>query len=157
VAYTIQSRHRNRLWELIGDRDPELARSAGEHGYDRLFALAYPHMTAEERELHELVRAITEHTLKPLNDSLLAWLGEDTYFKARTWGSGLHASLAADLADLEVHLLLWMAKYEVWIPGAPENALVYLADEQDHGVGFPGELQELVERALKRWWWSFGG
>jgi len=51
---------------------------------------------------------------------------------------------------LQAHLLLWLAKYEIWIPASPEHALVYLADEKEHGVGFPRGLDELVDATLKR-------
>lgn len=37
-----------------------------------------------------LIRAITVNTLCPLNEALLEWLRRDSYFKARTRGTGLH-------------------------------------------------------------------
>jgi hypothetical protein len=45
--------------------------------------------------------------------------------------------LAEELFALEIHLTLWHAKFESWIPGHPEHALVYLDDEKAHGLGFP--------------------
>ncbi|WP_133511526.1 hypothetical protein [Candidatus Thiosymbion oneisti] len=149
VAFIIQSKHRDSLLNLINIRDPELAKKAKNLGYDRVFSLAYPDMTPEEKELHVIIRAITEFTLRPLNESMLKWLQEDNYFKAQTWEHGLRANLAKNLFELEVHLLLWMAKYKVWIPDSPENTLVFLADEKKQGVGFPEDLQGLVERVLQ--------
>ena len=154
VAFKIQSEHRNRLKESIAKRAPEL--DASLTGYERLFTAAYPSMTEDEKELHTLVRTITVNTLRPLNESLLKWLREDTYFKARTWGSGLYVQVAQKLADLEAHLLLWHAKYTVWIPENPAHSLIYLADEERHGVGFPSGIENDVQELLKRRWWIGG-
>ena len=44
---------------------------------------------------------------------------------------------------------MWLAKYEAWIPGHPEHALVYVNDEQKHGVGFPRELDAALADRLK--------
>ena len=38
--------------------------------------------------------------------------------------------------------MLWHAKYEAWIPNHPEHALVYMADEKHHGLGFPGAIYQ---------------
>ena len=151
VSFIIQAKHRNKLLGLINNRDPKLAQQA-KLGYDRIFAMAYPNMPPEEQELHQLIRALTEFTFRPLNESMLNWLREDNYFKARTWGRGLKTDLAKSLSNLEVHLLLWMAKYNIWIPDSPENSLVYLNDEKKQGIGFPKELQGQVERVLEKWW-----
>jgi hypothetical protein len=48
-----------------------------------------------------------------------------------------------------LHLRLWHAKYEAWIPGHPRHALVYLADEEQHGIGFPGGLDQVVDEVLR--------
>jgi hypothetical protein len=82
--------------------------------------------------------------------SILKWLREDTYFKTKAWGGGLQGQVARKLADLEVHLLLWYAKYKVWIPENPAHALVYLADEERHGIGFPEEIEYIVQELIKR-------
>lgn len=58
--------------------------------------------------------------------------------------------LAVQLKALEAHLLLWNAKYEVWMNNTPEHALVYLADEKKHGFGFPNKIDAAVSRALDR-------
>lgn len=91
-------------------------------------------MNEEEKQPHSLIRAITVHTFRPLNQSLLEWLRADCFFRAappshRHWGRR-----ALFLADLEAHLVVWFAKYEAWIPNQPEHAVVFLADEEKHGV-----------------------
>jgi len=52
------------------------------------------------------------------------------------------------LAELEPHLLMWLAKYAAWIPDSPAHALVYLADEEDHGVPFPKGIERVIEESL---------
>jgi hypothetical protein len=61
----------------------------------------------------------------------------------------LGARFASELRTLESHLRLWEAKYQEWIPEHPEHALVYLADEEAHGIGFPKNIDTLVDELLK--------
>jgi glycogen synthase len=72
-----------------------------------------------------------------LNEELLAWLKADSVFKSGIAPVVRQCELAEQLFALEIHLLLWHAKYKVWIPGYPEHALVYMEDENQHGLGFP--------------------
>jgi hypothetical protein len=154
AAFNVQCENRDRLEELIFQKDSELAKSIS--GYERLFTAAYPNMSANEKELHAIIRAITTNTIQPLNKDLLEWLREDTYFKATTWGSGLRSQVARKLADLEAHLFLWRAKYTIWIPNDPAHSLVYMADEERHGVGFPNGIEDDVQELLKKRWWVGG-
>ena len=107
-------------------------------GYDALFAACFPKMTGEQKRTHGLIRAYTVDALRPMNQSMSTWLGKDREFKHQTDTLGLA------LQALEAHLTLWHAKYAFWIPDHPERALVYLADEENHGVGFPVGIEELV-------------
>ena len=58
------------------------------------------------------------------------------------------AQLAARLNALDTHLMLWLAKYEAWIPDQPKHSLVYLADEERHGARFPAGIEALVEQVI---------
>jgi hypothetical protein len=151
VAFWIQGENRDRLVHLLQTRNPSL--QPGGQGFDHLLASAYPSMSPDERELHAVIRGITVHTLRPLNDGILAWLKVDTDFRVRPPGQGPREQLARYLTDLEAHLLLWRAKYEAWIPDHPERALVYLADEKRHGIGFPDGGTALVTTLLhgRKW------
>ena len=151
AAWKVQCENRDRLKQLIQERDPGLVKAG--HGYDRLFALAFPNMSANELELHAVVRAITINTFGPLNEALLKWLAADTDFRVRPPGDTPRSQLALYLTNLEAHLLLWQAKYKAWIPDHPERAIVYLADEERHGVGFPKGGVELVSNLLHRRRW----
>ena len=105
-------------------------------------------MAPEELRLHSLVRAYTVHTLKPLNDKLLDWLRSDEHSAVSPPATVAIGELAVYLPRLEVHLLLWRAKYEQWMPTSPDHCLVYLADEESHGVGFPHGGTALVAALL---------
>ena len=146
TSFDIQIEQAQRLQRLLEANHPELSRP--EDGYERLFARCFEHFTPEERELHNIVRGITVSALKPTNEAVQNWLKADTYFKGQTEKSGPYRELATKLADLEAHLLLWMAKFDVWIPAHPEHALVFLADEENHGIGFPGGMDAAVQTAL---------
>jgi hypothetical protein len=140
----------NRLQQVIFERDSELSKS--ELGFEELFAKAYPSMTEEEKELHTFIRTVTVNTIKPLNESILQWLSDDTYFKAKTWGVGFHVEVATKLAELEAHLLLWRAHFMAWIPESPSHSLVYLPDDERHGAGFPSGIEDDVLKLLKKRW-----
>ena len=146
VAFDVQSALRDRLYTALVARRPELAKPGV--GYDEIFADAYSGMPPGERILHVLIRAYTVHTIKAINDDLIGWLRADTYFRALSPARRRLGSIALFLAQLEAHLLLWHAKYEAWIPAHEEHCLVYLADEQQHGLGFPPNGSTLVSRAL---------
>ena len=48
---------------------------------------------------------------------------------------------------------MWNAKYTIWIPEDSAHALVYMADEAKHGLPFPKDIQEVVQKLLKKRWW----
>ena len=41
--------------------------------------------------------------------------------------------LAGQLNELATHLLLWLARYEAWIPDNPSHSLIYVT-ESPHSV-----------------------
>ena len=88
------------------------------------------------------------NALRPTTQALSEWLRRDTFYKSHEPGDRRRGRLAQVLATLDAHLTLWHAKYEAWIPEEPAHALVYLADESKHGLGFPTGLDEEVARAL---------
>lgn len=145
VSFQIQNTHAIRLFELLKARMPELDTSVG---YDRTLSQAFAKMNQEERDLHAMIRSITVNSLRPANGALLKWLSGDRYFKAQYGGARELRVLAAKLAELQTHLILWNAKYEIWIIDHPERALVYMVDEQAYGTGFPSGIDEAVAQAL---------
>lgn len=146
AVFRVQATLRDRLAQTLIQRSPELAKSNA--GYEALFAASFPTLTAEELELHTLIRGYTVNGLRPLNEAIIRWLREDTEFKLARSRSSVAQALARQLAALEPHLLMWLAKYAAWIPDAPAHALVYLADEEGHGVRFPTGIEDTIEQTL---------
>lgn len=149
ITFQTQAERRDTLASMIRRNHPEFdTRASSAEGYEKLFAEAFEQFTTQERELHTIIRGMTEHAMRPANAALLEWLRQDSYYKAQRFDRGKYAALARLLPQLEAHLMLWQAKYEVWIPEHPEHALVYLADEQRHGIGFPTGIDQEVARLL---------
>jgi len=142
VAFEIQNDLAGRLASLL---EPRPGDEAVAGGYEKLFASSYDKFTAEQAELHSIIRGITIYAMRPANLAMSKWLEEDTVFRIETRND---VRLAAQLNHLASHLMLWHAKYQAWIPDNPKHALVYMADEQNHGLGFPEGLDELVSRAV---------
>jgi hypothetical protein len=145
-VYLVQAELRNRLADLLSARRSDLH---GVVGYDAQFAMAFASMTPQERELHDVIRGYTIHGTLALNEAVLSWLATDSDFKIVGGSDGADAKLAAQLGALEAHLLLWRAKYQAWIPDAPARALVYLNDEERHGVAFPRGIEDTIAQVLR--------
>src|SRR5262249_59599334 len=111
-------------------------------------------LSADEQRLHGIIRSMTE-AMREVNEAMQAWLEKDTTFKTNQAGLNIARDLASRLQELDVHVRLWRAKYTYWIPNQPKHALVYLHDEERHGVPFPNRqddkpgLDELVKRAQR--------
>jgi hypothetical protein len=147
ALFLLQQEQVKRLMKLLETNHPEQFR--GRDGYDDAMARCHGVLNDEERALHGIIRAYTEHSLRAVNQAVSDWLKADASFKTGGVPSKQRQKLAELLFALELHLMLWHAKYASWIPGHPEHALVYMADEQSHGLGFPGGLDEAVAEALK--------
>ena len=117
-------------------------------GFERVFAHLQDKFTHEETELHSIIRGITTNSLRRVNQSMSKWLNEDLTFKTGKAPLKKPQELTEYLVKLEHHLNLWHDKYKVWIPDNPQHALVYLADEEKHGEGFPTGIENIVGDAL---------
>jgi hypothetical protein len=148
VAFLVQRKQANRLAKLLKTRYPD--DTAHRPGLERLFSELHGHFNQEENDLHLVIRSYSQHALRPLNEAILAWLREDIHFRVASEKTGSAPQLAIMLNQLESHLLMWMAKYEGWIPNRPEHALVYLADEEEHGLAFPKGIEEILLSVLSR-------
>lgn len=155
IIFAVQNRHARRLLQLLQRNHP--GQVSPEPGFEGVFAALYDQFAPEEAELHGLIRGMTVHSMRPVNEAMLNWLKNDvtfktTYVSARTALSSASAKmrrrLAEKLHELEAHLILWVAKYETWIPDHPKHALVYLADEQAHGIAFPSDIDKVIKDVL---------
>jgi hypothetical protein len=145
-AFKIQNGHRNLLQKSLQQEFPDECKEC--RGYEDTFAKLYPKFTEEQKKRHGLIRSITENAMRPGNQALRNWLSEDRHFKTRLHSFGDYKKLAVMLRQLELHLSLWEAKFLYWIPDSPEHALVYLNDEERHGVAFPYDIDKLVHKML---------
>ncbi|MDA0798349.1 MAG: hypothetical protein O2884_06740 [Chloroflexi bacterium] len=127
---------RDRLYDSMQGLLPG---EAGNLGFEAAFTLMHEQFTNEQKDLHGMVRAITVNGLRPVNQAVSEWLDQDTIFKTGMAPLKSPDAFASWLRQLELHLTLWHAKYRYWIPDA-RHALVYLADEEDHGVRFPSGI-----------------
>ncbi len=147
TAFRIQKGHAKRLRDMVHNNHPDHRATCP--GFERLFSSLFDQFTPEETELHAIVRSITEHALRPLNQQMSNWLANDIDFRTARGAEGKRGQLANKLNLLDSHLLLWHAKYEAWIPANRSHALVYMADEEQHGVGFPRGIERLVDDVIR--------
>ena len=149
VSFNEQCRLRDDLYDSLMERHAEAAKSSV--GFDGFFSKVFTKMDSDEKELHQLIRGITENTLRPLNTKVLQWLQTDLYFKSRIWSKNSDLqTLSGKLRKLEAHLYLWESKYLIWMPDRLDRSLVFLADEKNHGIGFPKGIELAVERVLEK-------
>jgi hypothetical protein len=146
AVFRVQAILRDHLFKSLIQRNPDM--KSIDTGYEAVFSAAFPTLTDEELKLHTMIRGYTASGLKPLNEAMVQWLQADTEFKlARSRMQALQ-DLARQLSALEPHLLMWLAKYAAWIPDTPSHALVYLGDEEGHGVPFPKNIEHTIEVVL---------
>lgn len=146
ATFLTQRKLAERLFSSLRESHKDLELTGG---YEKVFSELYSKFTNDQKELHVIIRGMTEHSMRPLNTAMNEWLRKDTAFKAARHGDGLWGDLAHKLRDLEAHLVLWLAKYQAWFPNQENHALVYLEDEQAHGVGFPSDIDPLVEQLVE--------
>jgi hypothetical protein len=138
AVFEIQNALVERLCKEIQNAHPNIVGT-----YDRILAAGYAGMDERQKLEHGLIRNYTSNCLLPLNVAMINWLSADTYFKG-AGRQGNTKNLSRALQRLEAHLILWRAKYEFWIPNKPEHAIVYMTDEEGHGIGFPKGIETLV-------------
>jgi len=143
--FDAQADRRNKLNDLLKINHKK--EFALHKGYEAKFTKIYEHFTVEERELHGIVRTMTENALRPVNEAISSWLEQDIVFKTACSPLRKPRNLAELLQRLELHMMLWHAKYKYWMVD-PRHALCYLADEEDHGIGFPTDIEAALEDAL---------
>ncbi len=144
--FSMQQVQVKRLMELLRKNHP--AEYCKGNGYDERITHCFKHLDDEEKSLHGIIRAYTEYSMRRVNEALQRWLEADTLFKTGQVRSSRRQALADRLRELEMHLLLWHAKFEYWLPVNPAHALVYMEDEKAHGLGFPND--RVIERDGKK-------
>ena len=155
TAFLVQNDLARRLTDQLSDTgEPD-----DSAGFDALFVARFDTFTPEEADDHRVIRGYTEHALRPINERTSTWLRDDIeyrcYVSPRGHGHNSakettdpRARLAESLSALDSHLLLWHAKYAVWLPDRPTHALVYLDDEKKQGLGFPKRVEADVQAVI---------
>lgn len=148
TLFLVQNNWAVALLGMLQARHPDEVAQA--EGFEAAFAALHDRFSPEETALHKQIRSWTVHGLRPVNQAILEWLENDTLFRTTYINAKDRnkRSLAENLIQLHAHLLLWRYKYDAWIPDHPEHALVYLADEAAHGIGFPSHTDALIQAVL---------
>lgn len=119
-------------------------------GYQSFICDHYEKMDEHERDMHSVIRGTTMNSMKIVNAEMLKWLKEDNEFKINSvkcirdkFGEGV----SDQLNQLELHLNLWHDKYAVWME-SEKHCVVYLDDDEKHGVGFPTGIENVINLCL---------
>ena len=107
-------------------------------------------MSPVDRENHLVVRGYTKGSLFPLNKKIQK-LAQKINVNLLKASPDEKENLKIYLENLDLHLNLWLSKYEEWIPDNPKHSLVYLADEKEHGIGFPKGIEAEISKILQRY------
>ena len=134
-------RLRNMLLQNHGEKVPV------DLSYDDIFYKMYDDFTQEEAELQSIIRSTTINSQRRVNQAMSKWLENDKSFKNSTQ----HKQLAEMLNALGLHLNQWHDKYEAMIPNDKRRSLVYLADEDKHGIRFPQGIEKVVSEIISNW------
>lgn len=119
------------------------------NGYEAFFVQHYDTFTEVEKDNHSMIRATTLNSINRVNDEMLKWMEDSLDFKSnsvRCLRKACGKELGEALTQLELHLNLWQDKFAIWMKNE-KHCVVYLADEEHHGVGFPKEIDTLVDTA----------
>ena len=121
------------------------------NGYEHFLTQNYDNMTDVERDTHSVIRGTTMNSINIVNQELEKWIQADREFKINSVKNlrviSFGGQFAKQLNQLELHLNLWRDKYNVWMKNE-KHCVVYLDDEERHGVGFPTGIEDMVDEAL---------
>ena len=107
-------------------------------------------MKPRHKETHLIIRSQTKGALLPLNKKIQK-LAQKIDVNLLKTNQKEKDDLEMYLRKLDLHLSLWLAKYEEWIPGNPKHSLVYLGDEKVHGVPFPKGIEDVIAKILENY------
>jgi len=116
---------------------------------DQIFSRAFANLSPEELRLHAVIRGVTATSMKRINSEMADWLRRDDFFTTTADSSAQLQHLAEKLRQLRLHLDEWHSKFSSVFEHDGTVALNYLADEQEHGTGFPVGIEDLVKQVLR--------
>jgi hypothetical protein len=139
------------LLSSIEQRHPDIVTygpSGRSLGFDEVFFSSYDVLSRDEMELFQLIRGTTLTTMHDTNSKMLKWIEDNPEFVIVAQPNKPRRKLREKLEELRTHLNQWFDKYAIWIPNNEKRSLVYLADEKDHGIAFPNDMEGSIDEAL---------
>ena len=146
TTFLNQNYQARRLIKLLRRNHPDETKNL--KGFDNTFKELHPKFNDEERELQQLIRNTTMTSMRHLNEQLKKWLDENKRFRNKNQKDSLMKKFAPCLDDLSEHLNMWQDKY-ARMDKDERYSLIYMADESEHGKGFPHELTPVLEQIIE--------
>ena len=146
-VFSIQCKRRDEIISHLTVQFPEDVQKY--NGFEEKLTNLYDKMDPIDRENHLVVRGYTKGSLFPLNKKIQK-LTRKINVNLLNAHSVEKENLKIYLENLDLHLNLWLAKYDEWIPDNPKHSLVYLADEKEHGIGFPTGIEDEIGKIISK-------
>jgi len=149
--FRLQANKRNILVDMVKKNHKQEIESgiAKDYvGYNDLFKKLYPILTEREKELHLLLRGLSE-SLKKINEEIRDWLGKDYLLKIQEVQTEEMNDFRKMLGILRKHLNGWFAIYKGMFLHDKRNSLIYTADEWEHATNFPRGIDEKLRNIIK--------
>ncbi|KKN52621.1 hypothetical protein LCGC14_0610760 [marine sediment metagenome] len=103
----------------------------GYAGFNDLFRKLYPILTEREKELHMLIRGLSESLMK-INEEIRDWLGKDYILKILEIHTKDMKDFEKMLEQLRKHLNGLFAVYKGMFLNDTRNSLIYASDEWEN-------------------------
>src|SRR5207244_4455053 len=78
-VYRSQRSQAQRLLDRIRVSQPSVIKTGD--SFDQQFSRAFPALSAEEAQLHAIIRGVTQTAVKRANSEMATWLRNDDWFK----------------------------------------------------------------------------
>ncbi len=137
--FRLQKEKRNNLDRMVKKNHKQEIESGiakGYIGFNNLFKKLYPIFTEREKELHLLLRGLSESIMK-INGEIRDWIGKDYFLKIQEVNTEEMKDLEKMLEQLRKHLNGLFAVYKGMFLNDKRNSLVYASDEFENAPKFP--------------------
>ncbi len=148
--FDLQKDKRDKLKKMLAENhQEEVKRGIAKDyvGYNDLFKKLYPIFTEREKELHLLIRGVSE-SMRKINEEIRDWLGKDYLLRIQESKMDGMKELEEMLGTLRKHLNGWFAIYKGMFLNDNRYSLIYTADEWEHATGFPIGIERKLENII---------
>lgn len=144
---------RNRLWKSLRERFTTEVKEFEEKelGYNSGLEQLFDKMTGSEKEDFQMIRGITEESMKKANDLLLKFAEENSSNSLNITNEKTVLSFDNDMRDLKNHLNMWNAKFNSIFQNNPKHCLVYIHDERSIGPKFPSGIDQRISQIIQEY------